>query len=41
MISNVSGKCGKNQLNKEMMAAIKVATFRMWLIKPSADEKAA
>ena len=39
--SNVAGKCGKNQLNKEMMAAIKVATFRMWPLKVSEEEKVA
>lgn len=41
MTSNVAGKCGKNQLNTEMMAAIKVATFRMWPLQASEDEKTA
>ena len=37
--SNVAGKCGKNQLNKDMMAAIKVTTFRMWPLKITEEEK--
>ena len=30
MTSNVNGKLGKNKLNPDMIATIKVATFRMW-----------
>ena len=38
--SNVSGK-GKNQLDKEIISAIKVASFRMWPLKTSENEAAA
>lgn len=38
MTSNVSGTRGKMQLNKEIMAAIKVATFKMWPCTPSENE---
>ena len=41
MTSNVAGKSGKNQLCREMMAAIKVATFRMWPLESSEGEKQA
>ena len=40
MTSNVSGK-GKNQLDKDMVSAIKVASFRMWLLKSTENEAAA
>ena len=39
MTSNVSGK-GKNQLDKDMVSAIKVASFRMWLLKSTENEAA-
>lgn len=39
--SNVSGKCGKTPLNKEMMAAIRVASFKMWPLALTENEKAA
>ena len=38
VLSNVAGKWGKNQLNKEMMATIKVATFKMYPLTVSEDE---
>ena len=41
MSSNVSGTWGKRQLDKEIMAAIKVATFKMWPCTPSENEVAA
>lgn len=41
MSSNVAGKQGKNQLNRDMMAAIKVATFKMYPLSSSEDEKVA
>ena len=41
LTSNVSGKSGKNQLDKDMVAAIKVASFRMWPLKSSESESAA
>jgi len=37
--SNVGGKRGKQKLNIDMMAAIKVATFRMYPLSSSEDEK--
>ena len=39
--SNVSGRQGKNPFNREMMAAIKVATFKMYPLSSSEDEKTA
>jgi len=39
--SNVAGKCGKNQLSRDMMAAIKVAIFRMWPLAVSEDQQTA
>ena len=39
--SNVGGKRGKKQLNKDMLAAIKVATFRMWPLSSAEHEKSA
>ena len=41
LTSNVPGKSGKNQPDKDMMAAIKVANFRMWPLKSSESEGAA
>ena len=38
MSSNVSGTRGKKQLDKEIMAAIKVATFKMWPCTGSENE---
>ena len=40
MTSNVSGK-GKNQLDKDMVSAIKVASFRMWPLKSTENKAAA
>ena len=39
--SNVAGKRGKKQLNTDMLAAIKVATFRMWPLSSTENEKSA
>ena len=39
--SNVGGKRGKKQLNKDMLAAIKVVTFRMWPLSSAENEKSA
>ena len=39
--SNVTGSSGKNQLDQEMIAAIKMATFRMWPLKSSENDKVA
>ena len=39
--SNVAGKQGKNQFNRDMMAAIKVATFKMYPLSSTEDEKTA
>ena len=40
LTSNVSGK-GKNQLDKDILSAIKVASFRMWPLKSTENEVAA
>ena len=40
LTSNVSGK-GKNQLDKDIVSAIKVASFRMWPLKSTENEAAA
>ena len=40
LTSNVSGK-GKNQFDKDILAAIKVASFRMWPLKSTENEVAA
>ena len=37
MTSNVSGKM-KNQLDTDMVSAIKVASFRMWPLKTTENE---
>ena len=41
LMSNVSGQCGKNQLDKDIISAIKVASFRMWPLKSTENESAA
>ena len=41
MTSNVNGKKGKNKLNPDMIAAIKVATFRMWPLLQTETEETA
>lgn len=38
MASNVSGKCGKMQLDKQVMAAIRVATFKVWPCNAAENE---
>ena len=40
LTSNVSGK-GKNQLDKDIMSAIKLASFRMWPVKSTENEATA
>ena len=37
----MGGKRGKKQLNKDMIVAIKVATFRMWPLSYTEQEKLA
>ena len=39
--SNVAGKQGKNQFNRDMMAAIKVGSFKMYPLSSTEDEKTA
>ena len=39
--SNVAGKQGKNQFNRDMLAAIKVETFKMYLFSSLENEKTA
>lgn len=41
IVSNVFGKRGKQKLNVDIMAAIKVATFKMYPLTSSEDEKTA
>ena len=41
MTSNVSGKRGKNKLDKDILAAVKVATFKMWPLRSTENEQLA
>jgi len=41
MTSNVNGKLSKRKLNPEMVAAIKVATLRMWPLQAHETDKTA
>lgn len=41
IVSNVRGKRGKQKLSVDIMAAIKVATFKMYPLTSSEDEKTA
>ena len=41
MTSNVNGKLGKNKLNPDMIAAIKVATFKMYPLESTENDRAA
>lgn len=41
MTSNVSGSRGKNKLDKDIVAAVKVASFKMWPLKAAENENVA
>ena len=41
LVSNVSGQRGKVQLDRDIITAIKVASFRMWPLKSTKNEKVA
>ena len=41
LVSNVSGQRGKNPLDKDVISAIKVASFRMWPLKSSENDMVA
>ena len=41
LVSNVSGRRGKKQLDNDVISAIKVASFRMWPLKSSENDKVA
>ena len=41
MTSNLFGRRGKNQLDKDIVAAVKVASFKMWPLKSAENENLA